>query len=214
MAAAQDYFDLYDYRQRVFLMYKKRNSLLQQGASHAAILKEFREEKDELFASHPQSALDNDQRTKFKGLSYFPYSKDLVFEAEVIEIPPRAVTVPKNPYEAMTMTSIAQVTFAIAGQPATLSIYWIDVYGGGLFLPFHDGTSPDISYGAGRYLFDTIKGSSFLESTRNGKNTIILDFNYAYNPSCAYNPLWVCPLAPVENRITPRIEAGEKKFEL
>ncbi len=214
MAAAYDYFDLYDYRQRTFLMYRKRNSLLQEDTNPAAVAQQFREEKDDLFLNHPQSALDNDQKSKFKGLSYFPYNPSYVIETEIIEIPPRAITVQKNAYESMTMTSVAQVTFAIKDQAATLSIYWLELYGGGLFLPFHDATSPDTCYGAGRYLFDTIKGSNFLESMKNGKRTIILDFNYAYNPSCAYNKAWVCPLAPVENRIEPAIEAGEKKFEL
>lgn len=214
MAAAYNYFDLYDYRQRTFLLYRKRNTLLQQDTNPSAVIKEFRAEKDELFLHHPQSALDEIQKSKFKGLSYFDYNPKFVIEAEINEVPPRAVTVPKNAYETMTMTSVARVTFAIDSIPVTLSIYWLELYGGGLFLPFHDPTSPDISYGAGRYLFDTIKGSNFLESMKDGKRTIILDFNYAYNPSCAYNIAWVCPLPPVENRIEPRIEAGEKKFQI
>lgn len=214
MASASDYFDLYDYRQRTFLMYRKRNTLLQQGTNPAAVMKEFRQEKDDLFLNHPQSALDDTQKSKFKGLSYFDYDPSFAIEAELQEIPPRAITVTKNQYETMTLTSIAQVTFAKDNKPATLSIYWIEIYGGGLFLPFHDPTSPETCYGAGRYLFDTIKGSNCLESMRDGKRTIIMDFNYAYNPSCAYNPAWICPLPPVENRIDIPITAGEKNFEL
>jgi uncharacterized protein len=214
MAAAYDYFDLYDYRLRTFLLYRKRNALLQDGTNPAAVAEQFRQEKDELYINHPQSPLDDEQRSKFKGLAYFPYNPAFVIEAEINEIPPRAVTVAKNQYESMTMTGVAHVTFAIDSTPATLTLYWLEVYGGGLFLPFHDPTSPETCYGAGRYLIDTIKGSTFLESMKNGKRSIILDFNYAYNPSCAYNKSWVCPLAPVENRIEPRIQAGEKNFKL
>ena len=104
-------------------------------------------------------------------------------------------------------------------------MYWIDVYGGGLFLPFRDATCPDESYGGGRYLFDTVKGNDFLRldvsdaAAAAGDQVsgylgglVILDFNYAYNPSCAYDERWVCPLAPNENRLPVPIRAGERKF--
>jgi uncharacterized protein (DUF1684 family) len=87
-----------------------------------------------------------------------------------------------------------------------LELYWLDGYGGGLFLPFRDGTSGKETYGAGRYLFDTVKGTDLgMEGDR-----LVLDFNFAYNPSCAYDPKWVCPLAPYPNRLTAGIRAGER----
>jgi uncharacterized protein (DUF1684 family) len=105
------------------------------------------------------------------------------------------------------------VHFTVEGEPATLSVYWLNVYGGGLFLPFRDATCPEQSYGGGRYLFDTIKGSEFLPVPGvSGWERIVLDFNYAYNPSCAYNYRWVCPLAPKENRLSVPIPAGEMNF--
>jgi len=105
------------------------------------------------------------------------------------------------------------VDFRVEDEPVTLSIYWLDIYGGGLFLPFRDATSPHESYGSGRYLFDTIKGSDFLSVVNaDGRTQIVLDFNYAYNPSCAYNVRWVCPLAPPENRLRVAIRAGEMKY--
>jgi uncharacterized protein len=107
------------------------------------------------------------------------------------------------------------VHFVTEGEPVSLSIYWLEVYGGGLFLPFRDMTSPAESYGGGRYLFDTIKGSNFLPVPgESGWKRIMLDFNYAYNPSCAYNDRWICPLAPVENRLAVPIRAGERKQQL
>jgi uncharacterized protein (DUF1684 family) len=111
------------------------------------------------------------------------------------------------------MVRIARLSFTYEGAPAELSLYWIDVYGGGLFLPFRDTTAPHETYGGGRYLFDTVKGSDFLCSTgADGERRIVLDFNYAYNPSCAYDHRWACPLAPQENWLPFPIRAGELTF--
>jgi uncharacterized protein (DUF1684 family) len=115
--------------------------------------------------------------------------------------------------EAMPMSLAATLSFTLYGAELSLSVYWIDVYGGGLFLPFRDGTAPAETYGGGRYLFDTVKGSDFAILARDRDTwRIVLDFNYAYNPSCAYNPRWVCPLAPPENQLSVEIRAGEKRF--
>ena len=89
-----------------------------------------------------------------------------------------------------------------------MSLFWIMGYGGGVFLSFGDTTNRDTTYGAGRYLYDTIKGAD-LGTTQ---DEMMLDFNYAYNPSCSYNPRWVCPLAPRENRLTFPIPVGEKVY--
>ena len=113
----------------------------------------------------------------------------------------------------MPMVCAGRLKFAFEGEPAQLSLYWIDVYGGGLFLPFRDTTAPDETYGGGRYLFDTVKGSDFLwSSDTDGERRIVLDFNYAYNPSCAYDYRWACPLAPRENWLPFPIRAGERKY--
>ena len=92
--------------------------------------------------------------------------------------------------------------------PAHLNLYWIEGYGGGLFLPFRDATNGRVSYGGGRYLYDTIKGADLGA----GSESVLLDFNFAYNPSCAYNDRWVCPLSPPENWLPQAIRAGEKSF--
>jgi len=119
-----------------------------------------------------------------------------------------------NATESMMTTTVGHIQFMVAEQAVTLSLYWLDIYGGGLFLPFRDTTSAQESYGGGRYLFDTIKGSDFLSTTNaHGHMQIVLDFNYAYNPSCAYNDAWTCPLAPIENRLPVALPAGEKKYK-
>src|SRR5439155_19031339 len=86
-----------------------------------------------------------------------------------------------------------------------LTLYWLLGYGGGVFLPFADATSGRETYGAGRYLLDTVKGADL--GTQGGQ--LVLDFNFAYQPSCSYDPRWTCPLAPRANRLSFPVRAGE-----
>jgi uncharacterized protein (DUF1684 family) len=88
-----------------------------------------------------------------------------------------------------------------------LDLYWLEGYGGGLFVPFADATSGDETFGAGRYLLDTVKGADL--GTEHGR--LVLDFNFSYQPSCAYDSRWACPLAPPANRLDMRVEAGERR---
>ena len=211
----QSYLDLYDYRTRVSAFYRQRNNTLRINEDPQTVLTRFRQERDSLFASHPQSALDEQQKRTFTGLHYFPFNPDMRFTAIVhTDIEPHSQEVVMNASENMKMTTVGQLEFAVAQQTVTLSLYWLDIYGGGLFLPFRDTTSPQDSYGGGRYLFDTIKGSDFLFTLNEHRQMhIVLDFNYAYNPSCAYNDAWTCPLAPIENRLPVALPAGEKKYK-
>lgn len=209
-----NYLELYDYRRRVAAMYAERRESLQAGENAEMVWRRFRFRRDELFREHPESALDEEQRRSFQSLPYFPYQRDFCVPARIeTNIEPVCLSVAKDASEQMTMTSAARLHFTVQGQSATLTLYWLNLYGGGLFLPFRDTTCPVESYGGGRYLFDTIKGSDFLSVPgANPAQYMLLDFNYAYNPSCAYNDRWVCPLAPAENRLTIAIGAGEKKF--
>jgi len=210
------YLDLYDYRCRVAALYRERDQATLAGKDPALTLQRFRKERDDLFASHPQSAFDEEQKRRFRGLRYFAYNPAMRFSVEVnTDVAPKRQSVAMDAQESMTMTTIGQLSFVVDGEPVTLSLYWLDMYGGGLFLPFRDATCPQESYGGGRYLFDTIKGSTPVPvSDEHGWRRIILDFNYAYNPSCAYNDRWVCPLAPAENALPVAIRAGEKKEAL
>jgi uncharacterized protein (DUF1684 family) len=222
MTSPGEYLELFDYRRRVFTLYRKRNEALRNGEDPEAVLQRFRDERDRLFAEHPQSALDEEQRRDFRHLSYFPYNPDACVEATIDPyIEPHRLVVHTSADETTPMSRAAILRFSIEGRKAELSLYWIEVYGGGLFLPFWDATAPAETYGGGRYLFDTIKGSDFLMGPEEHglqwhssahERSIQLDFNYAYNPSCAYNPRWVCPLAPAENRLPFPIRAGEKVF--
>jgi uncharacterized protein (DUF1684 family) len=210
-----NYLDLYDYRQRVADLYRTRNSAILAHEDDEAVLRQFRASRDTLFATHSQSALDEEQRQHFSGLHYFPYNPAMRFPVEIVDSPEHTrQMVTMSATETMTMLTLGHLHFSVATEPVTLSLYWLDIYGGGLFLPFRDATSPAESYGGGRYLFDTIKGSDFLFLSQGSeRQRILLDFNYAYNPSCAYNDAWMCPLAPVENRLTVSIRAGEMKYK-
>jgi len=190
--------DLLDYRRRVGELYVEIRRL-DPAAGHAR----WRAVRDELFGSHPSSAYDAEQRKSFGGLRYWPYDPRFRFVARVRAMPEERTDVVTSGGEAMVMRRFGAVDLPVG----SLQVYWIDVYGGGVFIPFRDGTSGTETYGGGRYLLDTVK-SADLGSTDAGE--LILDFNFAYHPSCVYNYKWSCPLAPRENWLTARIEAGER----
>jgi uncharacterized protein (DUF1684 family) len=221
------WLDLYDWRQRVARMYQERESALRLGEDELLVLRRFRATKDALFKRHPQSPLGPEDRRHFSGLSYFPHDPALRLEATLEPLgdePPD--TLDASGPHTMEFARAGRLRFAFAGAPTELIVYWIDVYGGGLFLPFRDATCGHETYGGGRYLFDTVKGSDFLRLDHpvddgergSGRQMgyaggrVLLDFNYAYNPSCAYDPRWVCPLAPPGNRLHMPIRTGERAF--
>src|SRR5436190_19181902 len=147
------WLDLYDYRFRVAALYRERNKALHAGEDPLAVLEKFRAGKDALLASHPQSALSAEQRATFTGLHYFPYASDLRVVAQMTPLPPTDEVIESMDGPHMLfLRPAAHVDFVIGDAPLRLVVYWIDVYGGGLFLPFRDSTCPDESYGGGRYL--------------------------------------------------------------
>ena len=215
---APTWLDLYEWRRRVADIYRERERALIGGEDPALVLDRFRAQKDELFARHPQSPINEKHRAEFAGLNYFPYNPALRLEGLLQpDMSEGAEEVGTSAAHTMPMRRAASLHFSMDGVPLQLTVYWIDVYGGGLFVPFHDATCPGESYGGGRYLFDTVKGSDFLRLDPDKEmgyagGRVVVDFNYAYNPSCAYDPLWVCPLAPRENYLVPTIRAGERNF--
>ncbi len=172
----------------------------------------FRETRDHMFASHPQSPLDRRRKESFRGLRYFPFNSAMRFTVQIapLESEPQRVSF-GLPEGRLDCRAFAIVRFVLPGRATAvkLTLFWLEGYGGGLFLPFKDQTSGRETFGGGRYLYDTIKGADLGA----GPREIVLDFNYAYNPSCAYDAKWICPLAPAENALPLRIEAGELAFE-
>jgi uncharacterized protein len=217
---APTWLDLYDYRRRVAALYQKRELRETTGDDPAAIWNHWRIERGLLFKEHPQSALSAEDRANFTGLRYFPYDPALRIEATLTPQPAQgAEELPSSGSHPVQYPRAGAISFTLEGAPMSLAVYWIDVYGGGLFLPFRDATSGSETYGAGRYLFDTVKGSDFLRLDSSADATsgyaggrVLLDFNYAYNPSCSYDPRWVCPLAPRENTLLVAIRAGEQAY--
>jgi len=215
------WLDLYDWRERVARMYRERNAALGTGEAAEAVLERFRTQKNDLFKTHLQSPFGPEDRATFNGLEYFAYDPALRVEAKLESLTEAAlIETPSSGPKSMLFPRAARVSFSIAGEPASLYVYWTDVYGGGLFLPFRDATNADETYCAGRYLFDTVKGSDFERMTNDGDTAamgysggrILLDFNYSYSPSCAYDTRWVCPLAPRENVLAMPIRAGERNY--
>lgn len=214
------WLDLHDWRGRVAEMFRDRDAAHRRGDAAEGVCTAFRAAKDKLFAEHRQSPLGLEERTSFNGLRYFGHDPQLRVNAVLSpSASAEVVDAPASGPHSMPLQTAGTVDFRIGGEALRLTVFWIDVYGGGLFLPFRDTTCPGESYGAGRYLFDTVKGSGFeLDASASrdpggyAGGEITLDFNYAYNPSCAYDDRWACPLAPRENWLSVAIRAGERKF--
>jgi uncharacterized protein len=196
--------DLLDYRRRVSQMYTTIRRL---GTQSPEAFHLFQTERDNLFAQHPSSPLASEQKMTFEGLRYTPYNPHF---RVVEEVQPIASASPYHDDSiedgTFRMMPFATINLDLPTGQGQLTLYWIMGYGGGVFLPFRDATSGSTTYGGGRYLLDTIKGADLgVEAEQ-----LILDFNYAYHPSCTYHHRWVCPLAPVENRLTFPIPVGEQ----
>ena len=194
--------DLLDYKRRVFALYAR----VRAEPDPARAFADWVAARDELFADHPQSALPPERRPAFDGLSYFPHDPSGRVLAEVEPAARRRYDVPASDGAAMAFDRIAVARFALGGAPCELELYWLSAYGGGLFVPFADATAGTDTYGAGRYLLDTVKGADL--GTSDGR--LVLDFNLAYNPSCSYDPRWSCPLAPPPNRLAIPVRMGER----
>ena len=174
-----------------------------------ATFNDFRQQIDQFMGHHPQSPLPYQDKATFTGLDYYGYNAALAQTLPVTLLPE------DEPLITMEATGGAtrlhrrwgQISITVAGKPTTVTIY-SDPSGAALFLPFRDKTSGNETYGAGRYLDSHRPGLALVSSSE-----IEIDFNFAYNPFCAYDESFSCPLPPVENWLQVPIEAGEKKFK-
>lgn len=169
----------------------------------------WRSGRDRLFAEHPDSPLDPAARDSFDGLPFAPYDPTLRFVTNLIgDIERTRLEVPTGSDGVVPFVRIGRATL---GDLGTLDVWWLDSYGGGIFVPLHDGSSGATqgsarAYGGGRYVLDTVKGADLGSSD----GRLVVDLNFAYHPSCAYNPEWTCPLAPEGNRLQATVAAGEQ----
>jgi uncharacterized protein len=168
----------------------------------------WRRTRDRLFGEHPQSPLDAPGRAALGGLPYHRYDPAARVTAAVVATEAAQLELETSTGTPYRFRRFAVARFALAGTDFELPLYWLEGYGGGLFLPFTDGTSGRTTYGAGRYLIDTAKGADL----GTAGERLVLDFNFAYNPSCVYDPSWTCPLAPPANRLSVEVRAGERVF--
>jgi uncharacterized protein (DUF1684 family) len=194
--------ELLDWKRRVFALYAE----VRATADPEPAWELWRRTRDELFRSHPQSPLPTERREVFDGLAYFDYDPAARVLADVEETEPRRYEIGTSGDGAYAFERFGVASFELAGERRSLELYWLEGYGGGIFLPFADATSAKQTYGAGRYLLDTVKGADL----GTDDERLVLDFNFAYNPSCSYDPSWVCPLATPANRLPVPIEAGER----
>lgn len=200
---------LVDWRDRVAALYAEVRADPDPASGHAT----WRAGRAELFATHPDSPVRDQPELREAGLSYWAYDPALRFDVAL-----EPVTAGEEPDErpvdtgddgGTTLVRVGRVSLDGLG---TLDVWRLHQYGGGLFVPLRDGTSGRpgedgaSSYGGGRYLLDTAKGAHH----GLGDGRLVLDLNFAYHPSCRYDPRWRCPLAPPGNTLTARVEAGER----
>lgn len=144
---------------------------------------------------------------------HFEYDPAFRFSVALEPAPPvapgaLALRLPDSGTDNLSFSRLGRVTIPFADRPRSLAVFWMAGYAGGLFIPFRDATNGQETYGAGRYLVDAAKSADLGGDPAAG--TLILDFNFAYQPSCAFDPRWACPLAPPENRLDLAIRAGER----
>ena len=192
---------LLGWRRRVHALYDQVRTTPDVVAAHEL----WRRGRDELFATHPDSPLLPEDRARFTGLPIAPYDPALRFEAQVDQdVEPQRFEVPTATDGIVPFSRIGVVHLPGLGD---LDVWWLDSYGGGVFLPVRDALAGTETYGGGRYLLDTVKGADLGGEVRDG--VLVVDLNFAYNPSCAYDPTWVCPLAPPGNRLAAPVRGGE-----
>lgn len=206
MSATLGALQLQDWRRRMFGLYAGVRHLSVHDPAEGHEL--WKSGRDELFAGHPQSPLLPDDRARFTGLTVSRYDPDWRFELEV-----------RRPEEPARMliddSSDGPIPFSLVGTVripylGTLDVWRLRTYGGGLFLPVKDSLAgtPGGTFGGGRYLLDTVKGADLGSGADD--DSLIVDFNFAYNPSCVYDPSWSCPLAPAGNTLRDDIPVGER----
>ena len=189
---------LIDWRIEMAALYHR----VSESSSLTDIWQFFVTERKRLYDTHQQSPM-----REGKSISFFDYDPAFCFEVELNPVDDiDAQTVDGGNDGLINFQAVALTSGLEKHLGKELTIYQLNQYGGGLFLPFRDDTNQSLSYGGGRYLIDTAK-SAWLGLN---ENRLRLDFNFSYFPSCAHNDRFICPLSPQENRLTVSVFAGEK----
>ena len=196
-----------DWRRRVFALYAAVRGSAGSRSARASAHELWQETRNELFARHPSSPLLPEDLAHFTGLPVTQYDPDWRFELELTAAPEARIELGTAtdgivPFERIGLVDVPGV--------GPLDVWRLASYGGGIFVPVRDALAgaPGGTYGGGRYLLDTVKGADLGAGTAPG--SLVLDFNFAYNPSCAYDPAWACPLAQPGNVVAVEIPVGER----
>jgi uncharacterized protein (DUF1684 family) len=196
--------ELVDWRRRVAALYAALRAEPDLATAHAL----WRRGRDALMREHPESPLLPGDELRRTGVPYWPYDPELRFVLALDTQPegePLRLTLQTGGADTTVLRRIGQVDLP-APLDASVDVWWMEQYAGGLFVPLRDGSAGDTSYGGGRYLLDTAKGADL--GDRDGR--LIVDLNFLYHPSCRYNEEWQCPLAPPGNTIAYAVQAGER----
>jgi uncharacterized protein len=204
---------LADWRRRIAELYADVRAFAEEDPE--AAWKHWVETRERLFKTHQQSPVPAADRPTFRA-RHWPYDPALRFEATLDPEPaptPGALTglplaLPNSGADTLAFRRIGSLAIPFPAGERRLSLFWMEGYAGGLFLPFRDATNGAETYGAGRYVLDAAKSADLGGDPDQG--TVVVDFNFAYQPSCAFDPRWACPLAPPENRLDIPVTAGER----
>ena len=197
-----DVVQLADWRRQVAEMY----AAVRAARSPREGWDAWRAVRERLFLRHPQTPLLPEERDAAHAPRYYEHDPDARVLAVLEAVPVDAIALPASQPEEFSAARVGTARFTLYGEECTLGVHWLSGYAGGIFLSFRDATSGSETYGAGRYLLDTVKSADLgMDGDR-----LVLDFNFAYQPSCSYDPKWSCPLAPRENWLTLAVRAGER----
>ena len=191
-------WDVLDWRRQVAELYREVRSTDDPAAAHAVWVAG----RDRLLLTHPASPVPAAERPTYPGADVAPYDPAFRFLVAVdLDVEPERREIPTGTDGVVPMDRIGRIEVAGIG---SLDLWWLGSYGGGLFLPVRD---PDPgTYGGGRYLLDTIKGADL----GGDQGSLVIDFNFAYQPSCAYDEAWACPLAGPTNTVGTPLPVGER----
>jgi uncharacterized protein (DUF1684 family) len=222
-----DRLQLTDWRRRVGELYADVRGCAVPADAHAR----WRAVREELYRNHAASPVPPDRRAGFRAI-HFPYDPAFRYELPLIRneatgpgggasgdaasdprgraeaAAPLALRLPISTGQPLAFERVGWVEVPFGAGLRRLTLFWLPEYAGGLFLPFRDATNGGATYGGGRYLLDTGKGADLGGDPNRG--TVVVDFNFAYQPSCAFDPRWSCPLAPLENHLDAAVRAGER----
>lgn len=190
---------LLDWRRQVAAMYADVRATADPAAAH----RQWQDARNKLLGTHPQSPVPAAERPHFGGVPVAPYDPRLRFDAELdtgtqpLRIEVSTGTDGVVPFERAGLVHLPGV--------GDLDVWWLAGYGGGIFVPIRDTRDDGLTYPGGRYVLDTVKGADL----GGADGRLIVDLNFAYNPSCKYDPAWACPLPPPGNVVGVPVTAGE-----